>query len=124
MMISEKDVYERLKTCMDPELHVNIVDLGLIYGVEVVQRGSDSETQRGSGSAIQRGNGANRIKIVMTLTTPGCPLAAVFDPMVRGSLEGLPGLDIDEDVSVELTFDPPWVPDMMTDEVKAELGMD
>jgi metal-sulfur cluster biosynthetic enzyme len=60
----------------------------------------------------------------MTLTTPGCPLAHVFDSMVRDALYGTPGLDVDQEVAIELTFDPPWIPDMMDAETKAELGFD
>jgi metal-sulfur cluster biosynthetic enzyme len=84
--------------------------LGLIYSVDV--------------RTLQTPDGPrDKIHIVMTLTTPGCPLAGVFDTMVKDSLEGLPGIDLARDVMVELTFDPPWVPDMMSEEARAELGL-
>jgi metal-sulfur cluster biosynthetic enzyme len=103
-------VYDRLSTVMDPELPVDIVSLGLIYDVDV--------------RAIQTPEGLReKIHILMTLTTPGCPLAGVFDSMVKSSLEGLPGIDPDRDVTVELTFDPPWIPDMMSEEARAELDL-
>lgn len=95
-------VYERLKTLLDPELGVNLVDLGLIYGVEI--------------------SAGKQVKIRMTLTSPGCPLAGVFEPMVKDALHDLVA-DVDEDIQVELTFDPPWTPDMMTEAVRLELGL-
>ncbi len=108
-IVSEEKVYECLREVIDPELNVNIVDLGLIYEVEV--------TGAREGSRV-------KIKILMTLTTPGCPLAGVINTMVKESLRPLGGFDVDEDVEIEVTFDPPWVPEMMTDEVRAELGLD
>ena len=58
----------------------------------------------------------------MTLTTPGCPLAPVIDDMVRQSMFGLVD-DVEQDVEIVLTFDPPWLPDMMSEEVRLELGL-
>jgi metal-sulfur cluster biosynthetic enzyme len=108
---TEAQVYDALRTVIDPELNVDIVSLGLVYGVEIIQ--------------MQKPHGlVNQVHVIMTLTTPGCPLAAVFDTMVKEGLRLLPGLNVDEDASVELVFDPPWVPDMMSAEAKAELGFD
>lgn len=87
---------------MDPELNVDIVSLGLVYKITIT----------------------DTVHILMTLTSPGCPLAGMFDSLVKESLYGIEGLDINKDVSIELTFDPPWTPDMMSEEVKAELGFD
>lgn len=109
-MISEEQVYDRLKQVIDPELHIDIVSLGLIYDVSV----TSVEGKAGPRPAIH---------ILMTLTTPGCPLAGVFDQMVKQSLVGIEGLDLNRDVMVELTFDPPWIPDMMSEEARAELGL-
>lgn len=86
---------------MDPELGINVVDLGLIYEVKVEGK---------------------RVYILMTLTTPGCPLAAIFTPMARQALAGIPGLDPYRDVEIELTFDPPWHQGLMSERAKAELG--
>ncbi len=97
----------RLKTVIDPELNIDIVSLGLVYEVNV-----EPNTMK------------PHVEVIMTLTTPGCPLAAVFDTMVRDALIGLPGLDPDQGLHVKLTFDPPWVPDLMSEEAKAELGFD
>lgn len=104
-MITPEDVFQNLRSVMDPELNVNIVDLGLIYHVDV----------KSEGEAVQ-------IKITMTLTTPGCPLGTTIIRMMRDSLAVYPFLNPERDVVVEIVFDPPWVSDMMSDEAKAELG--
>jgi metal-sulfur cluster biosynthetic enzyme len=109
--VTETAIRERLTQVKDPELGVDIVSLGLIYDVSV----SSKQTSEGEEQYVH---------ILLTLTTPGCPLAGVFDPMIRDALRGLPGLDAEEDVVIELTFDPPWVVDMMSEEAKAELGFD
>lgn len=101
-------VYDRLKTVMDPELDIDIVSLGLIYRVTVTKR----QTSQGEKPYVH---------ILMTLTTPGCPLAGVFDKMVKESLVKIKNLDPEHDVEVELTFDPPWTEDMMDPEARASL---
>lgn len=105
--LSKSQIYDHLDTVIDPELGISIVKLGLIYDVKISQV-----------------DGKTKVHIVLTLTTPGCPMASIFDQMLRDSLYGLPDIDVDQDVSIELTFDPPWVPDMMDAEAKAELGFD
>ena len=108
-------VYQSLSQVIDPELNIDIVSLGLIYDVTV--------------ATVQSAQGPQtKIHILMTLTTPGCPLAGVLDQMVKESLIGLEDdngrpIDLDHDATVELTFDPPWLPDMMTEEARAELGL-
>lgn len=98
-MVDEKQVREQLKEVIDPELDINIVDLGLIYEVDV-----DEE---------------NNVDILMTLTTPGCPLHGVFDELVKKEVG-----KIDEigEIEVELTFEPRWSPEKMSDEARDELG--
>lgn len=88
-----------LKNVYDPEIPVNIVDLGLVYNIEI----KDDK----------------KVQIIMTLTAPGCPVAGdiVFD--VQSKVEAIEGVN---DVHVQLTFDPPWDKDMMTEEAKLELG--
>ncbi|MBT4124549.1 MAG: metal-sulfur cluster assembly factor [Candidatus Pacebacteria bacterium] len=100
--ITEKKAYQALSKVIDPELMVDIVSLGLIYKVELPT--------------------STTVKITMTLTTPGCPLAPVIDDMVRQSMFGLVD-DVEQDVEIVLTFDPPWLPDMMSEEVRLELGL-
>lgn len=91
---------EALKGVIDPELGVNIVDLGLIYGVFINE---------------------GEVRIEMTLTSPGCPLAPVIDQMVRGELKKLRWV---EKIILDLVWEPPWIPAMMSEEVKAELGIE
>lgn len=93
-----RQVYELLHEVIDPEVGVNIVDLGLVYGVRV----------------------ADRVAYVrMTLTTPGCPLGSYIDDSIRRALGRLPDVD---DTDLDLVWDPPWTPEMMTDEAKRQLG--
>jgi len=98
------DLYEgvilALKDIFDPEIPVNIYDLGLIYGVEV----------SGDGDA----------KVVMTLTTPHCPVAESMPGEVELRVSAVPGI---RDCEVDLVWDPPWDPQKMSDEAKLELGM-
>ncbi len=97
-MATEEDVLGQLEEVIDPELNVNIVDLGLIREVDVED---------------------DRADILMTLTTPGCPLHGVFDELVRREVKKLESID---EVDVELTFEPRWSPDEMSDEARNQLG--
>lgn len=107
MDTATKTIWEALGQIPDPELGIDLVSMGLIYSVNV------SEVAQGRIAA----------QIVMTLTTPGCPLAGSFDSMIRSGLSHFDKLDVDQDLTIELTFDPPWVPDMMTEEARAELAL-
>lgn len=102
-------VKERLAAVVDPELGIDIVSLGLVYDVKVTPHPKKSNKKQ--------------IQITMTLTTPGCPLAGTIDYMVRQSLADLPSFDAHKDLKIELTFDPPWTPDMMTQAARLSLGM-
>lgn len=82
--------------------------------VRKVPRGNNRDTPGTRHQAL--------VTIIMTLTTPGCPLAAVFGPMVRQALSGISGLDPYRDVEIELTFDPPWHQGMMSERAKVEIG--
>ena len=96
--ITEKDVYEVLKTVYDPEIPVNIVDLGLIYGVQVEE---------------------GKVHVLMTLTAPGCPMGAYLVQAVEMLLRRkFPEL---KEVKVELTFDPPWTIERLTPEGRETL---
>lgn len=106
--INENQVWEALRNCYDPEIPVNVVDLGLIYGCEIHSH-SDSEEAE-----------PNRVDIRMTLTAPGCGMGPVIADDVKRKVEQVPNVD---QVNVELVFDPPWNNDMLTDEAKLELGM-
>jgi len=96
-----KEIKQALGRVVDPELGIDIVSLGLIYKISV----------RKSGDTVVR----------MTLTSPGCPLASMIDIMVKTEVKKVKGIG---EVRTELIWDPPWVPDMMSDEAKAELGFD
>lgn len=95
-----KELIAALKTVYDPEIPVDIYELGLIYKVDV----SDNKD----------------VAVDMTLTAPGCPVAGEMPEMVRTALEGVPGIG---EVKVNMTFDPPWTPDRMSEEAKLELNM-
>lgn len=97
-MVGEKEVENVLKDCLDPELQISIVDLGLIYGIK---------------------NDNGKITITMTLTTPGCPLMSMLFEDIQQKVKKLP--DVSE-VVIDLTFDPPWTPDKMSEEAKQKLG--
>ena len=110
MKLTAKLIRENLrKNMIDPELGMNVVDLGLIYDIKVKGKRKKEE--------------GKPVHILMTLTTPGCPLAAVFLPMIRQSLGDIPGFDPYNDLKVEITFDPPWHPGLMTERAKAEMGL-
>lgn len=108
VQLTETAIYDALSTVIDPELGIDIVSLGLIYEVTIYPVQTDAGAEQ-------------HVHIIMTLTTPGCPLAGVFDGMLRDSLKSIQGLDTRRQVQIELTFDPPWVPDMMSEEARAEL---
>jgi len=89
-----------LKTIYDPEIPVDIYELGLIYDVFV--------------------NEDNDVKVLMTLTTPNCPVAETLPLEVEEKVKSLKAVN---DAEVEITFDPPWTQDLMSEEAKLELGM-
>ena len=97
----KETVISVLKTIYDPEIPVDIWTLHLIYGVEVDEEGN--------------------VKIVMTVTAPNCTVAEVLPAEVRNRVQAIMGV---KNVDVELTFDPVWSIDMLSDEAKAELGLD
>ena len=92
-------VVEACRSVFDPEIPVNIFDLGLIYTIDISVEGE--------------------VGIVMTLTAPGCPVAGEMPGWVADAIEPLPGV---KQVNVELMWDPPWGMDMMSDEARPELG--
>lgn len=96
----EKSVIEVLRTCYDPEIPVNIYELGLIYKVEV--------------------DPASNVKVVMTLTSPMCPVAGSLPPEVEAKIWNLPGV---ASAKVEVVWDPPWTPAMMSEAAKLQLNM-
>jgi metal-sulfur cluster biosynthetic enzyme len=98
-VLTEQQVLETLREVVDPEIDCNIVDLGLIYAIEI---------------------DGSRVGIRMTLTTPGCPMHESISWGVKMALLNLDGV---EDAEVEVVWDPPWDPSMMTDYGRARVGM-
>ena len=102
-VVDESVLHDRvvaaLKTIYDPEIPVNIYDLGLIYRVEVKNR---------------------FVEVDMTLTAPGCPVAQTFPGMVEGTVKLVPGV---EDAVVDLVWDPPWRQEMISEAARLELGL-
>jgi probable FeS assembly SUF system protein SufT len=104
-IFSERMVWDQLKTVYDPEIPVNIVDLGLVYSSVILP--------------LQQGG--NRIRIKMSMTAPGCGMGNVLKADVESKLSRLPGV---KEVHVEVVFDPPWHPGLMSDAAKLQLGFD
>ncbi len=97
---TETAILDAICTVFDPEIPVNIYELGLIYAVEI--------------------NEGGRIKVEMTLTAPGCPSAQELPEMVRDAVMGVPGVT---NADVETVWDPPWNPSRMTEEARLSLNM-
>ena len=98
-MTNAEDVTEALKQVFDPELGVNVVDLGVVYGTEIDDEGN--------------------VRITMTLTAPGCPIAPMVGEMVQDAVGPLDGV---KQVDVDIVWSPPWNPSMMSEDAKMELG--
>ena len=98
--VNPDEVYEALRTVYDPEIPVNVVDLGLVYDVQV----SD----------------ANDVFVQMTLTFPGCGMGPHIAQQAEWAIQDVEGV---EEVNIELTFDPPWSPDLISEEARNMLGI-
>ena len=99
----EQQIWDQLKTCYDPEIPINIVDLGLIYDLKIEESGT-----------------GNKADIKMTLTAPGCGMGGVIADEVDRKVNGIEGID---HVSVELVWEPMWTREMMSEAAQLELGM-
>ncbi len=97
--VSREDVMEALKGVYDPEIPVNIVDLGLIYDVQVT---------------------GNDVYVQMTLTFAGCGMGPFIAQQAEFAIQDIEGVN---DVEVELVFDPPWTPDLISEEARSQLGI-
>ncbi len=98
-MIKEETIWEALQNVLDPEIRLSVVDMGLIYEVKVKDEG--------------------KVYVKMTLTAPGCPLHALITQNVKNEVERLDGV---KEAEVELTFDPPWTPERMSEPLKKRSG--
>jgi metal-sulfur cluster biosynthetic enzyme len=99
-MLTEEQVYEVLRECYDPEIPVNVLDLGLVYGVSIED---------------------DIVLITMTLTAPGCSMGAMIASEIQDKLLGIPGC---EEANVEMVWDPPWTPHRMSAAARKALGLD
>lgn len=104
MAFDEEMVWDQMRTCFDPEIPVNIVDLGLIYDCHI-----DPLPE-----------GGHRVAVKMTLTAPGCSMGEFIKQDVEDKIRGLAGA---AEVNVELVWEPPWNPSMMTEAARLELGL-
>jgi probable FeS assembly SUF system protein SufT len=100
----EKDVWAQLKTCYDPEIPVDIVDLGLIYSCRITPHPK----------------GGKKVEVVMTLTAPGCGMSTVLKAEIEQKLNRIQGV---KEALVDVTFDPPWNQSLMTEAARLQLGM-
>ena len=97
--LTKEKITEELKSVTDPEMHVNIVDLGLLYDVKI---------------------DGGMVTVIMTLTSPACPVGPLILEAIEETVKGMQGV---KGVNVEIVWDPPWGPDKMSDEAKMELGI-
>jgi probable FeS assembly SUF system protein SufT len=102
--VDDEQVFAQLRTCYDPEIPVNIVDLGLVYDIQILPLPA----------------GGNRVEIKMTLTAPGCGMGPVLQQDVETKVSGIPGV---KEAAVFLVWDPPWNRDMLSEAAKLQLGM-
>ena len=102
-MIKKEHIIKTLKTCYDPEIPIDLWNLGLIYNISI----------------NQTDNNKSDISITMTLTTPGCSMGAHMSEDIKMKLKKIDGINSTE---VNITFDPPWNPEMMNDKARKKLG--
>ena len=101
-MIKKEHIINTLKTCYDPEIPIDLWNLGLIYDIKMKKNQSKTD-----------------VRILMTLTTPGCSMINIIAEDVKSKIESLNSIG---EVNVDVTFDPPWTPEMITDTGKIKLG--
>ena len=105
--ITQEQIKKKLKEVVDPEINISIVDLGLVYKIDINQ-------------SKNKKNDSCQVKIIMTLTTIGCPLFSLIEEEIKNKISQL-GIS-KENITVELTFDPPWSIERISDRARAILG--
>ena len=140
-MVTKENIIEKLKEVIDPELNVNIVDLGLIYNIKIEstsktkshpgvasttigsKRSRDSieasSLSRMTSDLLQNDNDVN-VDIRMTLTSPGCPLSGIFEEWVMDTVKKIKGV---KNVTIDLVWEPAWSPERMSDDAREQLGI-
>ena len=108
MPVTQEEVFSALKQCYDPEIPVNIVDLGLIYEVRFE-------------NAPEPDSGQQNVTVDMTLTSQGCPAHVMIGEQVKARLEQLPGI---RNAAVNVVWDPPWTPERLSADARKQLGID
>lgn len=98
-MVTKEDVVKVLRDCYDPEIPINVWDLGLVYEIDIE---------------------GDKVHVKMTLTAPGCPMHTMISQDVKSKLESIEGV---KQGIVEMVWEPPWSPDKMSEEAKAQLGI-
>ncbi|WP_440948505.1 metal-sulfur cluster assembly factor [Methanosarcina sp. T3] len=96
-IVTKEEVIEVLKSCYDPEIPINIIDLGLVYGIEIKE---------------------DRVHIKMTLTSRGCPMGELIAENVKRKVEAIKGV---KEAEVELVWDPPWTPDRISEDIMKKI---
>src|SRR3990170_4919458 len=99
-MVSKDEVIGVLRKCYDPEIPINIYDLGLVYNIDIEE-------------------GSGKVGVRMTLTAPGCPASAYINADVKRKIEQLHGV---KEASVQIVWEPPWTPEMMAETAKKQFG--
>ena len=105
MPATQEEVFTALKDCYDPEIPVNIVDLGLIYGVRIDPAENDQQD----------------VTVDMTLTSPGCPAHVTIGEQVKGRVQQIAGI---RTVNVNVVWNPPWSPERISPEARKQLGIE
>jgi metal-sulfur cluster biosynthetic enzyme len=107
MAVTQEEVLTALKDCYDPEIPVNIVDLGLIYEVRLAPAAESPQSQQA--------------EVVMTMTSPGCPAHATIGEQVKERVRQIPGI---HDVKVDIVWSPPWTPERLSPAARKQLGIE
>ena len=108
-MVTQEEVLSALKQCYDPEIPVNIVDLGLIYNVRLEQAAGEPDTE------------TQDVSVDLTLTSQGCPSHVMIGDQVKARLEQLPGI---RNASVNVVWTPPWTPERLSPDARKQLGIE
>jgi metal-sulfur cluster biosynthetic enzyme len=108
-MVTQEEVLSALKQCYDPEIPVNIVDLGLIYNVRLEQAAGEPDTEK------------QDVSVDLTLPSQGCPSHVMIGDQVKARLEQLPGI---RSASVNVVWTPPWTPERLSPDARKQLGIE
>jgi len=117
-VITEQDVLSALKSCYDPEIPVNIVDLGLIYKINFANAPAEPQVEH---QLENQAEAKQEVTVEMTLTAQGCPEHVNISAQVKSRLEQLPGV---RNAAVNVVWTPPWTPERLSPEARKQLGIE